>query len=145
MGEKKKILWVENDREWVAPFAVALGDRGYDVRFERSPLPAEQALEDGHYNLLILDVMVPTLGEGEEQTYPPNETQRGHDTGLVFYRRNRETLEKKNIPVLVFTVRMDRAILDAFLDEGLPRKNFATKFELRDTDDFVERAESLMR
>ncbi len=140
----RKILWLENDAGWVQDFKDALEQSDCEVTLLTRVSEAEKELSNKQWDLLILDVMIPTKGLDEEIDYPPSETDAGHDTGLLFYRRNREVLRKAGTPVLAFTVRMDKEISDAFRQAGLPEDCFATKLELRNVDVFLRRIEALV-
>lgn len=84
--------------------------------------------------------------EAELAAYPYAETNDTMSTGLVFYKRMRAKLAPApgGAPVLVMTVRIDRAIAEEFASAGLPAKSFATRYELRDTRQFVARVETMM-
>src|SRR5436309_11396133 len=98
---KSKILWVDNDPGYIKPFVMALEDEGFEVLVAPDVSSAEDKLLSGEFNLLILDVMIPTISEGEEAKYTPAETENSLKTGLVFYKRMSATLNSKKIPVLV--------------------------------------------
>ncbi len=135
----QRILWLDNDSDYVFPLKAALRRNDYEVDVVTSVLKAEEWLRDNSCDLLILDVMIPTWNAEEEALYPPAETDRGHRTGLVFYRRMKTKLLERKTPVLVMTIRRDREILKAFVKEGLPPECFSTKFVLRNPEDFLSK------
>lgn len=139
----RKILWLENDLAYHQVFADYLRMKGHDVRLTGRLREAEALLSSGRFDLLILDVMIPTWEPEEEERYPPDETKRGHLTGLLFYRYMQENPELKKIPVLVYTIQRDAQLLVAFKQEGLPESCFATKYEYRDPEALLEKVEEM--
>jgi CheY-like chemotaxis protein len=141
----KQVLWLDNDVAYIAPYLSELEDLGYKVTSVRTVGEADFRLRNGAYDLLILDVMVPTKGAEEEQDYPPSKTDFGHKTGLIFYLRKKEELEAAKTKVFVFTVRLDESVKNEFITANLPLTNFATKFALRDVADFNKKIQAVMR
>jgi hypothetical protein len=47
-------------------------------------------------------------------------------------------------PVLVMTVRLDQEILDEFVEGGLHREGFSTKFAIRDVTKFLTKVDNLL-
>ncbi|MDP9120401.1 MAG: hypothetical protein M3O15_03390 [Acidobacteriota bacterium] len=145
MTPRRKILWLDNDRGLHKLHSEVLAAKGCDVNSMETAIEAEAALRDELYDLVILDVMIPTLSNDEEEIYSPQETELGHQTGLVFWRRNRELLTEQGVPVLVFTVRLDEGIQRAFRAAGLPEGNFSSKYELSTPKAFWNKIQSVMR
>lgn len=141
----KRVLWLDNDVAYVSPYKETLEGEGYSVTVARTVNEAHAYLDGGHFDLLILDVMIPTKEADEEEVYPPSVTDYGHKTGLVFYRRNRERLNAANTAVLIMTVRLDENVKNEFLESELPAGNFATKFALRDVNVFLEKIRSIIK
>ncbi len=133
---EKRVLWLDNDPGYIRPFVMCLQEAAIEVDVARSALAAEKLLEARTYDLVIIDVMIPTSGEEEERVYPPVETQDGHMTGLLFFRRWQKRLREAGTSILVMTVRIDKGIREQFGAEGLARAEFATKMELRNSMDF---------
>ncbi|MCP4677395.1 MAG: hypothetical protein GY854_18150 [Deltaproteobacteria bacterium] len=140
----KTVLWFDNDPAMIEPYSAALRDEGYTVTIARSITEANSALESETFDLLILDVMIPTFDDAEEEEFSPEETDCGGETGLAFYRRRRQMLSSANTEVLVITVRLDKAIRDAFIAEGLATERIATKIALRTVDLFLERVREIL-
>jgi CheY-like chemotaxis protein len=140
----RQILWLDNDIYYIRPYVEALHLEGYDVMVVGTVSDADVSLEEHSYELFILDAMIPTKDEREEATYPPEETENGHKTGLVFYRRRKQKLNQAGTRVLVLTVRIDEDIAEQFISDGLPKECFATKFNLRETGAFLSRVKSLL-
>ena len=88
--------------------------------------------------------MIPTKSEAEENLYPPETTDSGLKTGLIFYRRMKERLDKSETRVLVMTVRLDSGIFDEFVKAGLRPENFCTKMSLRETSVFLEKINEVL-
>ena len=139
----KDVLWLDNDVSFVIPYKEQLEAEGYHVTVVRTVSEASRKVHTYTYDLIILDVMVPTKGEAEEREYPPTETESGHKTGLVFYRRIRSKLPA-HTKVFVLTVMLDESVKAEFLAAQLPAGNFATKFSLRTVKDFRQRVNSIM-
>lgn len=141
----KQVLWLDNDVAYIAPYRDELEESGYKVTSVRTVGEADFRLRNGKYDLLILDVMVPTKGDEEEKDYPPAKTDFGHKTGLVLYLQKKRELDAAKTKVFVFTVRLDESVKDEFIAADLPLTNFATKFALRDVADFLKKVQLIMR
>lgn len=139
----KEVLWLDNDISFVTPYKEQLEAADFKVTVVRTVGEAARKAMNFSYDLIILDVMIPTKGEAEELEYPPAETEMGHKTGLVFYRRIKSKIPT-HTKVLVLTVMLDESVKEEFLAAELPAKNFATKFSLRTARDFCNRVDSIM-
>ncbi|GHT38654.1 hypothetical protein AGMMS49965_02720 [Bacteroidia bacterium] len=94
---KKKILLVDDHPGENYNFISALRDGGYDVDVTAYISTARIKLKQaGKYNLVVLDVMMPTLGED----FSNIDTEDGLKTGLVYYESE---LKNINIPVLFWS------------------------------------------
>lgn len=144
MSDSQRILWVDNDPAYIKPFAGALRRDGFEVLIATTAAEAEKLLGNNGIDLLILDVMIPTKTDQEEEIYPPTETENGLKTGLVFYKRMRHLLEQKGIPVLVLSVRVDKEIKREFESANLPPGSFATKMEVRTSKVFLHRIKNML-
>jgi CheY-like chemotaxis protein len=140
----QKILWLDNDRGLSGPYVDFLRESGYEVQPFETAAEAEEALSREHYDLILLDVMIPTLSDEEERAYPPDETQLGYRTGLIFWKRNKSKLAERGVPVLVFTVRLDEGIKEEFKAAGLPDASFANKMEIGEPAPFLSKIRSLI-
>lgn len=140
----KKILWLDNDPGYLQPYLYVLREEGYDVTVAPTLSRADYLLRTRRYDLLLLDVMIPIVDVEEEARYPPSQTENSLKTGLVFYKVNRELLDRSSTQVLVMTVRMDSSIREEFVALGLPPHCFATKLELAYVDDFLNRIKSMI-
>jgi CheY-like chemotaxis protein len=128
-----KILWLDDDLGTITSFVQSLSEIGWEIDVCRSPVDAERMLENSArqpYELLILDVMIPTTLE-EEAAYPLYATNAGIETGLVFLQRTKHLLLALNTAVLVLTGRLDQDIRHRFAREAIPNLHFGTKFSLR--------------
>lgn len=143
MKISRKILWLENDVGYHKVYADYFRMKGHEVRLTGRVSEAESLLGSGAYDLLILDVMIPTWDENEERDYPPDQTDRGYLTGLVFYRKMQKNPDLRKVPVLVYTIRRDTQLFEAFKQEGLPEDCFATKFEYRDPEALYLKVEEI--
>ena len=140
----KKVLWLDNDSAYLEDYVKTLEGAGYVVKVVTNVTAAENELQKGRYDLLLLDVMIPTKSESEEELYPPEATDSGLKTGLVFYQRMKSVLEAGHTAVLVMTVRLDSGILEGFVEAGLDRGQFSTKMALRETQTFMAKIEKII-
>jgi len=139
----ERVLWLDNDKAYLMPFVEELQDQGFSVTVVETALEAETCLDAETYDYVIVDVMVPTKTEAEETIYTREETKRGYNTGVVFWRRVGKKLLAQGIGVLIFTQRLDQSIRDELTNAGVPTQNFARKFQLSDPAAFVERLKNL--
>ena len=140
----KNILWIDNDIPFIRPYVNDLRKRGDTVDAVASLSEAEDLLGKHAYDLVIVDVMVPTQNEREISNYPSGESDFGHQTGLMFYSRVRQMLGNKLPKVAVMTVRLDQDIKDLFIQRGLKRENFLTKYSVREIPRFLEKIDSII-
>ncbi|MEN3330000.1 MAG: Response regulator receiver domain [Acidobacteriota bacterium] len=140
----KRILWLDNDPAYLIPFVASLEDENYSVTVVESLTDAEKSLQQERFDLMIVDVMIPTLNSGEETRYQPDETDLGYKTGLVFYQHNREILQKAGTRMMVMTVRLDKAIRDEFIKAGLPSDAFATKYQMSEPSNFLDKVRNTL-
>src|SRR6185436_17855627 len=103
----KKILWLDNDEAEIATWLNGLKREGHEVTNVTKLIQTWDLLATEAFDLLILDVMVPTQTEEEEVLFPPVETDLGHMSGLCFYKKLLADPTRNHLPVLVFTVRRD--------------------------------------
>lgn len=140
----KRILWLDNDPAYLEPFIEVLTDESYEVEVVATVADAEKALRAHKYDLLVLDVMIPTVNPDEEKRFDPTLTQLGYKTGLIFYTLNKGLITSSGIKILVMTVRLDKSIMDEFVTAGLSPSCFATKYDLRDTTVFLAKIQSVL-
>jgi CheY-like chemotaxis protein len=141
----KQILWFDNDLDYLVPYVSELQEAGHEVTTVGSLADADRELSTRSYDLLILDVMIPTRTAEEERTYPPDETDRGNSTGLLYYKRWHDRLKSAGTRVLVLTVRLDSRILAAFGAAGIPKSAVARKLDLRTVEDFTTRVSQILK
>jgi len=137
MTANPKILWLENDEGQNVGFIVAMRQAGLDVTIARTVTEADRCLAQRRYDVVIVDVMIPVSKQERAAGYDEAATDSSHKTGLEFYRRHKDDLERQSV-VLVMTVRVDRDIRDDFLAAGLASDRFLLKLDLREAPDFVE-------
>jgi CheY-like chemotaxis protein len=140
----KEIIWLDNDAAFVEPYVQQLNDEGYKVSVVETVTEAEEALGGHRYDLLILDAMIPTKNEEEEKRFPPDETNRGLNMGLAFYRRWRGPLRDSETRVLALTVRIDEAIQREFMNLGLPPEGFTRKTRVKRVQDVSQKVRALI-
>jgi CheY-like chemotaxis protein len=142
------ILWLDNDEAQTTAYVNALTRTGNTVKVVTRISECERLLNESQtsqrYDLLILDVMIPTRNEEEEKKYDPSTTERGMATGLAIFREWSARLETMGTKVLALTARLDRTLREKFAATGLPREAFATKFDLRDSREFLARVSKVI-
>lgn len=100
MGERKRLLMIDDDPDFVDGVQSVLVDAGYEVDAEYNPKDGYDALKKGGYDLLLLDVM---MGRGAE--------------GIMVARKIRNDPDLQDLPVLIITGIRDQM---AFLFPGQP-------------------------
>lgn len=140
----KRVLWFDNDLDYLAQYVTELQEAGHTVMTVGSLADADRELTTSAYDLLILDVMIPTKSAEEEVAYPPEATARGTSTGLLYYRKWRDRLKAAGTRVLILTVRLDVNIRAAFIQAGVPASAVAKKLDLRNVDDFMQRVTQIL-
>jgi DNA-binding response OmpR family regulator len=85
MGEKKKILIVEDERDFAKMVKMRLESVGYEVAFAIDAYQGTQAVVRNNYDLIILDLMLPAGG------------------GFAVLERIRNMPSKTMIPVVIVT------------------------------------------
>jgi len=133
------ILWIDNDTHYLTPFREALEEFGFDVTTVETISEAANLLTTGNYDLVILDVMMPTTEQDEAAGYGAELSDGGYKTGLIFYANNRDLLLRLRLPVMVMTVRIDRNIVEEFVSAGLPRDCMVTKYSVSDPEVLLEK------
>jgi DNA-binding response OmpR family regulator len=134
----KSILWLDNDRGMIVPYVDALTERGHRVFVAGTLSEAEDALCGTSPDIVVIDVMIPTFSEEEEQLYDPILTDVGFKSGKVFYERMRQRLDETRSRVLMLTAREDAEIMKELADVGLSDEQIATKSDLRRVSDFLK-------
>jgi len=134
---RKKVLWFDNDLDYLEPYVTELREAGHTVTTVGTLADADRELSANQFDLLILDVMIPTRSADEERLYPPTETDRGTSTGLLYYNKWKAHLHTAGTKIFILTVRLDKNIRAAFIDAGVPKWAVARKLDLRTVDDFT--------
>ncbi len=143
---EKRVLWLDDNPMTQEPYIGPMVKAGFSVTVKDNVSEAEKELETNDFDLLILDVMIPTLDSREEEIYTPSDTDQGRKTGLLFYKRMKSVLENKRIAVLVFTIDIHNVdyLIPEFQAAGLNPENVTTKFELRDVNNFLHKLNKIM-
>ena|SRR5438105_3916785 len=135
------VLWLDNDPGNIGALGMSLRQAGMDVTVVTKVGAAEDLVRRGHFDLVLVDVMIPVTDDEVNSGYAADHTEYSLLTGLVFYIRNRQYLAKS--VVVVLTVRIDGETREKFVAAGLPPENFMTRYEVRDSRKFT--AEMLRR
>lgn len=95
MNERKKLLIIDDDPDFVAGIKSILVKAGYDVEAAYNPKDGLQALQTKTFDLLLLDVM---MGRGAE--------------GIMIARKLGKDPKLRDLPVLIITgIREQMAFL----------------------------------
>lgn len=129
----KKILWVDNDVAYLEPYATALKVDGHQVIMAPTVTAARTCLSKYAFDLVIVDMMIPTKTKKEELEFSPIETQHGTQTGLLLGRWIKT--HYPSLPIIGFSVRLDEEIRKNFMRFGT---DFRTKYALRDVTVFLK-------
>src|SRR4051794_27248985 len=98
------VLWVDNDSALIQPFVDALNESGWMVTLATTATEAIRSLQKGDFSIVLLDVMIPLSAEDDLTGFSSEETVKGAITGLTLYRRVRDHLEERRIPLIVLTI-----------------------------------------
>lgn len=110
----KKILFVDDDRFFAAAYVEALRDK-FEVRCVYDVETALEALRaDDSLSAAIVDVMMPSPNGFEAETHD------GMTTGLWIIHEAREEIEKRNLPIIVFSNRGREFVKGELAHLGLP-------------------------
>ena len=137
-----KILWVEDD--YLEPFEAALKAAGYNLDRAFFLSDAIEFLEKDHYDLILLDVMIPLEAEDMKMGFTNCNTEGGNKSGLEFYRRYREHFRKENTHVLVYSILGDPELRSSFTKADLPERNFLNKISASNVNDLLFAIEDLL-
>jgi CheY-like chemotaxis protein len=85
MGEKEKILIVEDDNFVAEVYSTKLSEIGYNVKIARNGEDGLAAIAESAPDLILLDIIMPVMG------------------GIEMLEKVKEKEEWKNIPVILLT------------------------------------------
>jgi len=91
MAEGKKILIIDDDKDYVNALEVILGSGGYQVDHAYNIADGDKAIDGNKPDLIILDVMM-----------------ERHTDGFDFCYKLKHDEELKNIPVMMVTAVTDK-------------------------------------
>jgi len=100
MDEKRKLLIIDDDPDYVAGIKSILEKANYSVNAAHNPKDGFQMLQAQSYDLLLLDIM---MGRGAE--------------GVALARKIRKDTKLRNMPILIITGIREQI---AFLFPGQP-------------------------
>jgi CheY-like chemotaxis protein len=103
----KKILFVDDEPEFVRPQVRALEDAGYAVTLEMDPDRAITLLQRQKFALIILDLIMPPRQKDEERSDGEPDYA---ETGVKLHQEIRDELKLKDIPIVFLTVVRDQDI-----------------------------------
>ena len=86
MTERKQLLIIDDDPDFVAGIKAILDGAGYDSDVAHNPKDGFAALKAKHYDLLLLDIM---MGRGAE--------------GVMMARKIRKDPALQDLPILIIT------------------------------------------
>jgi CheY-like chemotaxis protein len=103
----KRILFVDDEPEFVRPQVTALEDTGYEVTLEMDPDRAVTLLQQQKFDLIILDLIMPPRREDKERGYQEPDYA---ETGVKLHQEIRDKPELADIPIIFLTVVRDQGI-----------------------------------
>ena len=132
LTENNRILWIDNDIAYVRPYVNALRSEGYEVVLASTITDAKTALSKFEFDLVIIDIMIPTVSEEESLEYNAIETDFGHNIGLFLglWIKN----HYPHLPIIGCSARLDTEIRDNFMRFGAA---FLTKYSIREIPVFL--------
>lgn len=145
LAKSCKVLWIDEDYNILEPYREYLENEGFEVEMCGNLSEAERLVKSIQYDLIILDVMITPTEEEELDAYNVDASDLGMQSGLVFFKRMKEHLEKSKTQVLVLTQRLDLEIRDKFIAEGLPQNAFARKADLPNVRQVLQKLEEIIK
>ena len=103
----KRILFIDDEPEFVDPQVVALEEAGYEVTLESAPDAAVALLQERDFDLIILDLIMPPRRRDRERGEQELDFA---ETGVKLYREIRDELGIVDIPIIFLTVVRDQDI-----------------------------------
>ena len=103
----KKILFIDDEPEFVDPQVIALREAGYEVTLESDPDKAIALLQEQDFDLIILDLIMPPRQEDRERG---DQELDFAETGVKLHQEIRDELELVDIPIIFLTVVRDQEI-----------------------------------
>ncbi|TEU18197.1 MAG: response regulator [Anaerolineales bacterium] len=97
-----RILFVDDEPEFVRAHINALEDAGYSVKHTRSYTEALGTLQRQSFDLIVLDLILPPIDAYWELEYETAEPSA--EVGLGLHRVIREELGLIQVPIVFFTV-----------------------------------------
>ncbi|MCK5832904.1 response regulator, partial [bacterium] len=92
MPENKRIIWADDEILQLKPHVIFLEERGYSVEEVHSGEDAVELVQNGEYDLIILDEMMPGMD------------------GLTTLEEIRKV--NKHIPIVMITKSMEEALME---------------------------------
>ena len=100
----KKILFIDDEPEFVRPQVTALEDAGYEVTLETDPDEAVALLQKQEFDLIILDLIMPPRREDRERG---DQELDFAETGVKLHQEIRDRLRLVDIPIVFLSVVRD--------------------------------------
>jgi CheY-like chemotaxis protein len=100
-GEKKKVLFIEDEEIFLEMFGKKLEDEGYDVEYAKNGAWGSKMATENQYDLIVTDMVMPAMG-GEE-----------------IIRRIKLDEKNKNIPIIVLSASFPEEDIDAIKKLGI--------------------------
>lgn len=103
----KKILFIDDEPEFVCPQVMALENAGYEVTMESDPDKAMTLLQEQDFDLIILDLIMPPRRGDRERG---DQELDFAETGVKLHQEIRDELDLVDIPIIFLTVVRDQEI-----------------------------------
>lgn len=103
----KRILFIDDEPEFVRPQVTALEEAGYAVTLEMDPDRAVTLLQQREFDLIVLDLIMPPRREDIERG---DREPDYAETGVKLHQEIRDKLRLTDIPIVFLTVVRDQDI-----------------------------------
>jgi CheY-like chemotaxis protein len=104
----KRILFIDDEPEFVSPQVEALEEAEYEVTLETDPDAAVALLQEQEFDLIILDLIMPPRREDREES--GDHELDFAETGVKLHQEIRDKLGLTAIPIIFLTVVRDQDI-----------------------------------
>lgn len=105
----KRILFIDDEPEFVRPQVTMLEEEDYEVVLEPDPVTALDLLRQNAFDLIILDLIIPPsqpLEGNEEEDWE----LAFSNTGMDLHREIRERMGVRDIPIIFLSVVRDQEL-----------------------------------
>jgi CheY-like chemotaxis protein len=116
----KRILFIDDEPEFIYPQIEALEDSGYEVVLKTNPDEGFSELLKNDYDLIILDIIMPTFNYITQETIPGSSIS-SNESGVDLHRKIVDTPKLSKIPIVFLSVVRGHDIRAKLIDGELKR------------------------